>query len=128
MSDAIETLLATARLWRGAGASPVASADASAGNTARHVPSGHGGLDTLLPGGGWPECGLIELLLDQHGIGELQIVMSLLRGPGANAMAAAETDTRWIAWLAPPFLPYAPALREDGLALERLLIVRTLQA
>jgi hypothetical protein len=118
--DTIDSLLASARLWRGTGTSRTASAD-----NARHVPSGHEELDTLLPQGGWPECGLIELLLDEHGIGELQIVMPLLRR--ANPDPAAAREGRWIAWLAPPFLPYAPALQSEGLVLERQLIVRTLQ-
>jgi hypothetical protein len=119
--DTIESLLANARLWRGTSASRSASTD----GTPHSVPSGHGELDTLLPGGGWPECGLIELLLDQHGIGELQIVMPLLRR--ANLNSAATMQGRWIAWLAPPFLPYAPALQREGLVLERQLVVRTLQ-
>ena len=79
---------------------------------ARHVPSGHEALDALLPRGGWPQCGLIELLLDEHGIGELQIVMPLLRR--ANPDPAVAGEGRWIAWLAPPFLPYAPALMQCG--------------
>ena len=118
--DTIDSLLASARLWRGTSASRTASAD-----NASHVPSGHAALDALLPLGGWPERGLIELLLDEHGIGELQIVMPLLRR--ANPDPAVAGEGRWIAWLAPPFLPYAPALHSEGLALERQLIVRTLQ-
>jgi len=119
--DTIDSLLASARLWRGTSASRTASAD-----SARHVPSGHEALDALLPRGGWPQCGLIELLLDEHGIGELQIVMPLLRR--ANPDPAVAGEGRWIAWLAPPFLPYAPALLSAGLVLERQLIVRTLEA
>jgi cell division inhibitor SulA/protein ImuA len=116
--EAIDALLASARLWRGRGGSRT-------GGGVRHVPSGHAELDALLPEGGWPECGLIDLLIDEHGIGELQIVMPLLRGASSDAATAREE--RWIAWLAPPFLPYAPALRNEGLMPERQLIVRTLQ-
>jgi hypothetical protein len=32
---------------------------------------------------------------------------------------------RYIAWIAPPYLPYAPALAQRGLPLQRLLIIRT---
>lgn len=120
MPDTLESLLASARLWRGANA-----AHAAASAAAGAVPSGYDALDACLPGGGWPECGLIELLLDEHGIGELQIVMPLLRR--ANPGSTGTTEARWIAWLAPPFLPYAPALQKAGLVLERQLIVRTLQ-
>lgn len=114
----LDALLANARVWRGKGT-------AQAGPF-RSVPSGHEELDALLPGGGWPQSGLIELLLDEHGIGELQILMPLLRR--ANADAAAMREARWIAWLAPPFVPYAPALQGAGLVIERQLIVRTLKA
>jgi len=116
--DTLDALLANARLWRGQGFS------GAAGDT-RHVSSGHPGIDALLPAGGWPEKGLIELLLDEHGIGELQIVMPLLRR--ANPGGAGALESRWIAWLAPPFMPYAPALQSAGLMVERQLIVRTLQ-
>ena len=34
----------------------------------------------------------------------------------------AATDERWIAWIAPPYLPYAPALADAGLPLHRLLL------
>lgn len=115
--DTLDALLANARLWRGRGL--------SGNGPVRPVPSGHEQLDALLPEGGWPESGLIELLLDEHGIGELQIVMPLLLRANTDAELAAEG--RWIAWLAPPFLPYAPALQNAGLVLERQLIVRTLQ-
>jgi len=115
--DTLDALLANARLWRGRGL--------SGNGPVRPVPSGHEQLDALLPEGGWPESGLIELLLDEYGIGELQIVMPLLLR--ANTDAELAREGRWIAWLAPPFLPYAPALQNAGLVLERQLIVRTLQ-
>ncbi len=81
MPDTLESLLASARLWRGANA-----ARAAASELGGAVPSGYEALDACLPGGGWPERGLIEFLLDEHGIGELQIVMPLLRraNPGST--------------------------------------------
>jgi hypothetical protein len=33
-------------------------------------------------------------------------------------------EPRWVAWLAPPHLPYAPALAEAGLDPARMLVVR----
>lgn len=93
-------------VWRGAG---LASA-------ARSVPSGHAALDRELPGGGWPAGALTELLCARHGVGELQLVM-----PALAALTRAEGR---IAWLAPPHLPYAPALAAAGLCLEFLTVVR----
>ena len=75
-------------------------------------PSGHPALDALLPGGGWPAGALIELLCDRPGIGELSLLLPLMRQVAAP---------RWLACIAPPFTPYAPALAAAGVALERLL-------
>jgi len=72
-------------------------------------PTGHAALDAELPGGGWPVAGLIELLLPAPGCGELRLL--------APALAALP-----LLWVAPPFLPYAPALASLGLAPERLTV------
>lgn len=81
------------------------------------LPSGFAELDANLPGGGWP-CGAIaELMSDAIGIGELGLLMP--------ALAALARAGRYIAWIAPPYLPYAPALAQRGLLLERILLIRT---
>lgn len=78
------------------------------------LPTGFGQLDAQLPGGGWPLGTLTEILFDQPGIGELSLLMPALRGLGGD---------RWQAWIAPPFVPYAPALEAAGLSLARILLV-----
>ena len=81
------------------------------------IASGFAALDAELPGGGWP-CGALTEILPQHeGIGELRIL-----GPALAQLAA---QGKFIAWIAPPYLPYAPALAAAGIALERVLIVKT---
>jgi cell division inhibitor SulA/protein ImuA len=80
------------------------------------VPTGYGTLDAQLPGGGWPVGGLAEVLCHAEGIGELQIVLP--------ALAALTAAGHRVAWLAPPHLPYAPALRAAGVRLERLTVIR----
>ena len=82
-------------------------------------PTGFEALDRLLPGGGWPATGLTEILTEHHGIGELSLLMPALartavRGDGPGC----------IVWIAPPFIPYAPALHSRGIDLGRVLIVR----
>jgi len=72
-------------------------------------------LDAELPGGGWPRGSLTELLLDAPGIGEIALVRPLLAGARAPALNL---------WIAPPWLPYAPALSAWGLVPERMLVVR----
>lgn len=74
------------------------------------VPSGYPALDHAL-GGGWPVPSLIELLCDEQGIGELRLLLSLLRQGHAL-----ETSSRKIVlWLAPPFELHATALAQYGL-------------
>ncbi len=80
--------------------------------------SGHAVLDQQLPEQGWPRAGLVEILLDRHGIGELQLLMPLLA-------RLSQQDERWITWVAPPYIPYAPALASQQVQLEKLLWVRT---
>jgi cell division inhibitor SulA/protein ImuA len=79
--------------------------------------SGHEALDALLPGGGWPVGALTELLSDQCGIGELELLLPALRGLAGRG--------RCVVWIAPPYVPYAPALLQRGLPLERVLWIRT---
>ena len=87
----------------------------------RVLPTGFRRLDERLPGGGWPLDTLIELLLPAHGIGELNLLLPALRAFCARDGHA----PRWIAWLGPPHLPYAPALASAGLDPARMLVVRS---
>lgn len=110
MDDArLEALLQHPALWRAA----------TAQRAPRAIPTTFRRLDEHLPGGGWPLGTLIELLVPAHGVGELDLLIPALRRlddaePGAR---------RWIAWICPPHLPYAPALARAGLAPGRMLIV-----
>jgi protein ImuA len=88
-------------------------------HTARGVPSRFTALDAELPGGGWPVGSLTELLIERHGIGELRLVLP--------ALAQLAQDGREVLWIAPPLIPYAPALQQHGLALDRLLVVNVPQ-
>lgn len=81
------------------------------------IPSGFPALDAELPGGGWPGGVLTELLPEHEGIGEIRAL-----GP---ALARLSHEGRWLAWIAPPHLPYAPALQAAGIDLARVMIVRT---
>jgi cell division inhibitor SulA/protein ImuA len=80
------------------------------------VPSGFTDLDAQLPGAGWPRQGLTELLCDEAGIGELGLILP--------ALAALTATGRRCVWVAPPYVPYAPALAASGIDLVNLLIVR----
>jgi protein ImuA len=80
------------------------------------VATGWPELDALLAGGGWP-CGAVtEILSTGPGAGGLELLMPSLVRLGREG--------RWITFVAPPLLPYAPALATWGVALERLLVVK----
>ena len=104
----LESLLQHPALWRGrqAAVRPTLS-------------SGSALLDARLPSGGWPAGGLTEILTRRAGLGELRLVLPLLRRLGQ------QTPPRWVVWVAPPFEPYAPALQAYGMPLGGQLVVRT---
>jgi hypothetical protein len=81
--------------------------------------TGFPALDEGLPGGGWPRTGLIEILPSSFGVGELSLLLPAL------AAVTRRQEARWCAWVAPPLQPFAPALAECGVALERVLVVNT---
>ena len=106
-SAALDAVLLHHPVWRGGALAQAAL---------RAVPTGYARLDRELPGGGWPAGALTEILCAEEGIGELQLVLP--------ALAALTHAGHRIAWLAPPHLPYAPALAAAGVRLEFLTVVR----
>lgn len=56
-------------------------------------------------GRGWPRAGLVEILTPQPGVGELHLLIPTL------ARLTGLAPARWVAWIAPPFEPYAPRSR-----------------
>jgi len=82
------------------------------------VATGYAALDQLLPGGGWPLGSLIEIISQRYGLGELSLFVPALR-------RLSDARQGLIIWIAPRFIPYAPALQSHGLHLNRLLIVQT---
>jgi hypothetical protein len=102
----LENILQRHSVWRGAAFAQPADA----------VATGYAALDRELPGGGWPGGALTEVLGALKGIGELQLLMP--------ALAALSTAGKRVVWLAPPHLPYAPALAAAGVDLSHLAVVR----
>lgn len=104
-SSALATLLSHPAIWRGHDVAPEPAA----------VPSGFAALDAALPGRGWPQAALTEILLERDGIGEMRVTLP--------ALAALQSQRRDVVWIAPPHKPYAPALEAAGLDLRRLFVV-----
>jgi protein ImuA len=81
----------------------------------RCIDTGFAALSAQLPGGGWPLGTLIDLLVQQHGIGELRLLRPALAGLGK----------RPIALLQPPHPPQALALAALGLEPSQLIWIRS---
>jgi len=107
MKAALAELLHNPLLWQG---DRLARAEDA-------VASGFAALDRELPGGGWPQASLTELLLDHQGIGELRLVL-----PALKALVRAG---EWIALIAPPHVPYAPAFARHGIDPGRVIVVES---
>jgi hypothetical protein len=88
----------------------------AAPGAARALATGHAALDALLPGGGWPLGAVTELYAQAQGIGELTLLLP--------ALAHLTRAGRHVACIAPPHLPYPPALASHGLVLAHFLHVQ----
>lgn len=79
--------------------------------------TGYADLDEALPGNGWPLGAVTELVNDTAGCGELSLLLP--------ALARLSHANHWISMIDPPWIPYPSALHGHGLALEKLLLIRT---
>ncbi|WP_380021517.1 translesion DNA synthesis-associated protein ImuA [Dokdonella ginsengisoli] len=101
---ALAEVLQHPRVWR---RSAVAQSRVDA------LATGCAALDAELPGGGWPRGALSEILVEQDGIGEFGLVVP--------ALAALTRARQRVVLIAPPYVPYAPALAEAGVDLKYLV-------
>lgn len=104
---ALDNLIRERRVWRG---QPAALPPAA-------QPTGHAGLDAVLPTRGWPDAALTEILLPADGVGELQLLLPTL--------ARLTTAGRRVAVITPPYIVYAPAWQAAGVDLAWLSIVES---
>lgn len=107
-SAALEAVLNHPAVWRGGECARVAPA----------IPSGYAELDAHLPGGGWPTGAITEIYCERPGVGEVKLTIP--------AVARLTQDGRWVTVIAPPHVPYAPALAAHGVRLERMLLIQAL--
>lgn len=100
----LDELKRTGALWQGRGGRL---------RSGQALPSGWQALDGLL-GGGWPRASLVELISEAHqGLSLLLPLLADLSRSGGR-----------LAWVAPPYVPYAPALLARGVRVDRLLLIR----
>jgi hypothetical protein len=107
VKPSLESVLQHPGIWRGNQRAQTAEAA---------LPTGFAALDELLPGGGWPRGALTELLIGRQGIGELRLL--------TPALARLSEADGWLAWVAPPYVPYAAALAAAGIDLKRLVVAK----
>ncbi len=82
--------------------------------------TGYPQLDAVLPASGWPLGALTEIMVSSEGIGEFSLLM-----PSLHTLTRQQ---QWIALVAPPYIPYAPALIAAGISLDRILVVDSASA
>jgi len=92
------------------------------GDKNRVIATGHHQLDAAL-GGGWPAPALIEVLCDREGIGELQLLRSLMQ---PRAMQACPEQRCVVLWLNTPLELHAMAIAQLGLDPTRHWCTRSL--
>lgn len=99
-------VLAMRDIWR---------ADELAVGRATTLATGHASLDHEFPNGGWPRSSLVELLVQQHGIGEMQLLKPVL---------AALSRQQHVAFVQPPYLPHTMAFKAWQLLDKNVLWLR----
>jgi hypothetical protein len=103
-NEAFGKLIDSGSLWRGRGTRLA---------TEQVESSGWPALDECI-GGGWPRAALVELLSAGHQ--GLPLLLPLL--------ARLSAGRRWLGWVAPPHLPFAPGLSAGGIDLRKVLLVQ----
>jgi len=84
-------------------------------SSASVLDSGYSELNHELPARGWRAGQICEIYTQAAGCGEFSLLLP--------ALAALSQQERWIMLVAPPAIPYAPALKMAGINTGRLLMV-----
>ena len=77
--------------------------------------TGYKTLDAQLEQDGWPRDSTIEVLSNSNGLGAMGLFLS--------AMEQLSEQGRWQAFIAPPYIPYAPLLAARGIDTQQILLV-----
>ncbi|MEP5763361.1 MAG: translesion DNA synthesis-associated protein ImuA [Halieaceae bacterium] len=103
--DAIEQVMQRNDTWRGRDSKQARS----------ELGTGYRQLDEQLYDNGWPLGNTIELLSDSNGLGAMGLFLP--------AMEQLSAQGRWQAFIAPPYIPYAPLLAARGIDTQQVLLV-----
>ena len=91
------------------------------GASLQTVATGYASLDQALPGNGWPQGAMTEVLQPQAGLHEWGLVAPVLAGVQSvlNSIKG-----QMLVLIGPPHLPFGPALGAQRLDMPRMLCVR----
>ena len=92
------------------------------GESLHTLDTGYPALNRELPGGGWPQGAMVEVLqpqAGQHEWGLLAPVLASLQAGGSPARGAKV----WLALVGAPSSPFGPALRARHISMQRLLCI-----
>jgi len=92
--------------------------DSSKGSSKQNISlsTGFSDLDAILPDGGWPPNDLVEMITTRFGTKGLQLLLPLMK--------AIIDKGKWVLWIAPPYIPYAPLLVSAGIDISRVKAVQ----
>ena len=109
INPALPDLAALCHVWR---AGELGSA------VLQTVDTGYAALNQVLPGGGWPQGAMVELLQPQAGLHEWGLLAPAL------AVQQLAAPHQLVVLVGAPFLPFGPALGARQLNMQRLLAVQ----
>jgi cell division inhibitor SulA len=98
-------------MYPGSGGISLWKGNQLARSVGRTVPTGYDRLTRELPGGGWPVGALVELMIQQPGIGELRLLQ-----PALTSVAK-----RPVVLVKPPQVPNALGLSSIGMLADKLM-------
>ena len=113
LSHELQQVIQTGQVWHGQSTSNSSLTPAT--GFANGISSGYEALDNQLPQAGWQPGQVCEIYHRGLGCGELSLVLP--------ALAQLSQRQQWILWVAPPAMPYAPALETSGVDIRRVLVV-----
>ncbi len=87
------------------------------------VPTGYGALDQALPGGGWPQGALVEVLQPQAGQQEWGLLTPGLACALSRPTTSNQPGARLTALVGAPYLPFGPALGARQIDMRQLISI-----
>ena len=84
--------------------------------------TGYANLNRELPGGGWPQGAMVEVLQPQAGQHEWGLLAPVLAALQASSEKSRSVPA-WLVLTGAPYLPFGPALRARQISMQRLLCI-----